>query len=158
MGEYVLNVVGVALAVGILEELLPNEYGSKVYVRLLTGLCLLLVMLAPVGSLLRALPDMFSEYEAIEEGADNEYERILSESLGEQVREQLAAAVRRDLSSRFGVNSERAEVGIMLGGGDTLSVSRLVITLRGADILKDPYEIEDYFSRLLDCECAVIVG
>ncbi len=158
MGEYVLNVVGVAFCVGILEELLPDGYGSKAYIRLLTGLCLLLVMLAPVGSLLRALPDVFSEYSAIEEDVDDQYEKILSESLGESVRTELIKAVKRDLSSRFGVNGERTDVGIMLDGEGAFTVSRLVITLRGVDILKDPYEIEDYFARLLSCECAVIVG
>ena len=158
MGEYVLNVVCVALAVGILEELLPSEYGSKAYVRLVCGLCLLLVMIAPVGNLLRSLPSVFEDSLEIEEGAENQYERILSENLGEAVRAELTEAIRRDLKARFGVNGERTEVGILLGGEGELSVSRLVITLRGADILKDPYEIEDYFSRLLGCECAVIVG
>lgn len=158
MGSYIVNVVCVAFCVGILEELLPAEYGSKAYVRLLTGLCLLLVMLAPVGKLLQALPDALDEYAVLEEEADGPYESILRESLGETVREEIAAAVKQDLSVRFGVKNERTEVGVMLTEGERLTVKRLVITLYGADIFKDPYAIEEYFARLLDCECVVIVG
>lgn len=158
MGEYILGVVGVAFCVGLLEELLPGEYGSKAYVRLLTGLCLLAVMIAPVGRFLRALPDIFADLSAFEEAEENPYEQILSESLGEAVRERLVRAVKEDLAERFGVTSERTDVGIMLDDEGTLAVSRLVITLRGSDILKNPYEIEEHFGRLLSCECVVIVG
>lgn len=158
MGGYVWNVVGVALCVGVLEELLPNEYGSKAYVRLATGLCLLLVMLAPVGHFLQSLPDLFSEYAALEETENNPYEDILEEGLRDTVREQLVAAVKQDLSTQFGADGERAEVGVVFDSENGLAVSRLVITLRGVDIFKNPYEIEEYFSRLLSCECAVIVG
>lgn len=158
MGEYILSVVGVAFCVGILEELLPNEYGSKAYVRLLTGLCLLAVMLAPVGRLLHALPDLFWEISDLETKEGERYEEILSESMGEAVRDVLAEAVRSDLSKKFNVKNERTGVGVMLDGGEKLSVSRLVITLYGSDILKNPHEIEAYFEKLLDCECVVIVG
>jgi fructose-1-phosphate kinase PfkB-like protein len=37
-------------------------------------------------------------------------------------------------------------------------VDRVIITLKGGDILKNPYEIEDYFGELLECECRVIAG
>ncbi|MBE6662382.1 MAG: hypothetical protein E7606_03760 [Ruminococcaceae bacterium] len=158
MGSYILNVVCVAFCVGLLEEILPAEYGAKAYVRLLTGLCLLLVMLSPVGKLLEALPDALDEYAAIEEEADGSYEDILRDSLGEVVQGEIAAAVKRDLASRFGVKNERTEVGVMLTEGKELAVERLVITLYGVDIFKDPYAIEEYFARLLSCECVVIVG
>lgn len=158
MGEYILSVVGAAFCVGLLEELVPNEFGTKAYLRLLTGLCVLAVMIAPMGRLLSSVEDLFFEIVEIEECGENEYERILKESLGETVRSELAAAVKRDLAERFGVKNEGTEVGIQLGGEGGLSVTRLIITLKGGDILKNPYEIEDYFGELLECECRVIVG
>ena len=159
MGAYVMGVVGVSLCVGILEEILPSSYGSKTYVRLLTGLCLLAVMIAPVGKVLQALPDVFSELEAVDEAEDmGRYHEILKDSLSETVREQLATAVKEDLAEMFGVKADRTDVGVMLKGEETLSVARLVITLRGADIMKNPYEIEEYFEKRLSCECIVVSG
>lgn len=158
MGEYILSVVGAAFCVGLLEELLPSEFGSKAYLRLLTGLCLLAIMLAPVGRCLAGLSELFGELSLIEEEEENAYERILRENLGETVRGELCEAVKRDLRERFGVKNERTEVGVQLGEGETLSVARVVITLKGSDILKNPYEIEEYFGELLRCECRVRAG
>lgn len=156
MGEYILSVVGAAFCVGLLEELLPSEFGTKVYLRLLTGLCLLAILIAPVGKCLSGVAELFGELSFLEEEQENEYEKILRENLGEAVKEELVAAVKRDLAARFGVKNEKTEVGIQLGGEEGLSVTRLVITLRGGDILKDPYEIEEYFGGLLNCECRVL--
>ncbi len=158
MGEYVLRVVGAAFCVGLLEELLPGECGSKAYVRFLTGLCLLAVLIAPVGRFLASLPDALGELSFPEEEQENAYERILRDNLSGAVREKLSAAVKQDLAERFGVKNERTEVGIRLSEEGALAVSRLVITLKGGDILKNPYEIEQYFSELLGCECLVRVG
>ena len=156
MGEYILSVVGAAFCVGLLEELLPSEFGTKVYLRLLTGLCLLAIMLAPVGRCLAGVTELLGELSFLEEEQENEYEHILRENLGEAVKGELVAAVRRDLAARFGVKNEKTEVGVQLGGEEGISVERLVITLRGSDILKNPYEIEEYFGKLLDCECRVL--
>ncbi len=158
MGEYVLSVVGAAFCVGLLEELLPSELGSKVYLRLLTGLCLLAIMIAPVGRFLEGMYDLFGELSFVEEEQENEYERILRENIGETVKEQLCEAVKRDLKEKFGVKNERTQVGVQLSGDGALSVARLIITLKGSDILKNPYEIEEYFENLLNCECRVMAG
>lgn len=160
MGEYMIGVAGAALCVGVLEEILPDSYGSKAYVRLLTALCLLLLILAPVGRVLRALPEAFESLsgELEEEGEAAPYEEILKQELAQTVQNEISEAVKRELATRFGVNGSKTDVGVLLSGGESFTVSRLVITLRGVDILKDPYEIEAYFSRLLSCECAVIVG
>ena len=160
MLNYILSVVGVALCVGILEELLPSSYGSKAYVRLLTGLCLLAVMIAPLGRFLGAIPDALSELENLDMGEEDggKYEEILKNSVSDTVRESLRAVVLEDLSETFGVNAQKTEVGISFADGEELRPARMVITLRGADILKNPHEIEDYFERLLSCECVVVNG
>ena len=158
MGEYIVGVVGAAFCVGLLEELLPSEWGSKIYLRLLTGLCLLAILLAPVGRCLGGLSDLFSSLSFFEEEQENEYEEILRETVGEAVREELSAAVKRELSERFGVKDDGTSIGIQFREDGALSVSRLIIGVTGSDILKDPYEIEEYFEGRLGCECQVVVG
>ena len=160
MLNYILSVVGVALCVGILEELLPSSYGSKAYVRLLTGLCLLAVLIAPVGKWLGAIPDALSELEKWDAGEEGggKYEEILKDTMSDTVRESLRAVVLEDLSGRFGVNASKTDVGISFESGEPIRIKRMVITLRGVDILKNPHEIESYFEGLLSCECSVVSG
>ncbi len=160
MLNYILSVIGVALCVGILEEILPSSYGSKAYIRLLTGLCLLAVMIAPVGKFLSAIPDALDQMAQWDEGEDGgeKYEEILQNSMSDAVRESLRTVVLEDLSETFGVNADKTDVGISFEDGEGIRVKRMVITLRGVDILKNPHEIEDYFGGLLSCECVVVSG
>ena len=160
MLNYILSVVGVALCVGILEEMLPSTYGSKAYVRLLTGLCLLAVMIAPVGKFLNAIPDALEQMAEWDEGEaeGGRYEEILKGSMSDAVRETLKGAVLEDLEKSFDVNIQKTDVGILFEDGEGIRIKRVAITLRGADILKNPHEIEDYFGRLLSCECVVVSG
>ena len=54
---------------------------------------------------------------------------------------------------------ENCDVGIALVSLEgVLSVERIVITLTGTDIFKNPHTIEEYFSELLDCECLAVIG
>lgn len=158
MGSYLVGVIGVALCVGILEEILPGGSGNRAYLRLLTGLCILAVMVAPLGALLGSLPGLLEDISISEAEGEGEYDKILQGTVQEVVREQLREAILGSLSSEFSVDCNNAEVGILFGNGEDMSLSRVVITLRGKDILKDPYEIEEYFGTLLGCECRVLAG
>lgn len=159
MRGYILNIIGVALCVGLLEELLPGQSNAKQFIRFATGLCLLAVMIAPLGGWIATLPDCFSA--VMEEAADeseDKYTDILSGELRDTVRQNLVSALKEDLGTRFSVDCEKSDVGILFAEGDTIRVERVIVTLRGKDILKNPHEIEAYFSGLLGCECRVICG
>ncbi len=159
MNGYLSSVIGVALCVGLLEELLPGESQSRAYIRLLTALCILAVMIAPLGRFLSSLPSLFEELELREEVVVGDpYGEIVKGTVEEAVREGLVAAVKQELAARFSVNSERAEVGILFHEGGEAIPSRIIITLYGKDIFKDPYKIEEYFGDMIGCECLVVIG
>ncbi len=160
MGQYVYGIIGAAAVIGVMESILPKGGKTKQYMKLITALCLLCLVIKPVGSFLDALPDLLAEgFEELSEGtaARDEYEAILAGEIEEAVRDQLCGAITGELSTRFSVSN--CEVGVALSREDgALTVRRVVITLMGKDIFKNPYEIEEYFGALLDCECIVAVG
>ena len=88
---------------------------------------------------------------------ETEYERILDGEIADTVRDTLRDALKSELVTRFGVKNCEVGLSLVRVQGE-LRVSRAVITLMGADIFKDPYVIENYFSDLLGCQCVVVVG
>ena len=156
-----MGIIGAAAVIGIMEGILPQNGKTKQYMRLITGLCLLCLVIKPLGSVLEALPTLFAQatedLAESENAARAEYERILDGEIADTVRDTLRDALKSELVTRFGVKN--CEVGLSLARVQgELRVSRAVITLMGADIFKDPYVIENYFSDLLECQCIVVVG
>lgn len=161
MGEYVFGIIGAAAVIGIMENLVPQNGKTKNYMRLVTALCLLCLVIKPLSAVAQTLPALFSD--AVEELAEeedvtrSEYEAILEGEIADTVRAELRGAITEALEMRFGVTD--CEVGVSLVRTDgELRAERAVITLMGKDIFKDPYAIEDYFGGLLGCECVVVVG
>lgn len=161
MGQYMMNVVGAAILAGLADQLLPEKGKARAYVRFLGGLCLLLVMVAPLGKVLSSLPSLFeSGMTALEEASveAGEYDKILEGTVKEAVRMELAKALSQKLEKDFGVNADAVEIGISFEEGDPLRLKRVLITLTGKDIFRNPYNIEEALSSLLGCECVVVIG
>ena len=161
MGEYVLGIIGAAAVIGIMENIVPQNGKTKSYMRLITALCLLCLVVKPLGSMLDSLPALVADAtEQIAEGSEaarDEYEKILEGEITDTVREQLSAAIESELETEFKV--QNCEVGVALVRVDgELRIQRAVITLMGRDIFKDPYAIEEHFGELLGCECVVVIG
>ena len=161
MGEYILGIIGAAAVIGIMESILPQNGKTKQYMRLITGLCLLCLVIKPLGTVLDALPTLFSEatenLAETENAARTEYEQILDGEITDTVRDTLRDAIMSELSTRFGVKNCEVGLSLICVEGE-LRVERAVITLMRTDIFKDPYAIENYFSDLLECQCVVVVG
>ena len=161
MEGYILGLVGAAAVMGIVESLVPQNGKTKHYVRLITALCMICLIVKPMTEMAEVLPDFFAE--AIEGVADNEdiarseYEAILEGEIVDTVRKELATAIQNELATRFNVT--HCEVGVSLVGiNGELRAEQVVVTLMGKDIFKDPYAIENYLSHLLSCNCIVVVG
>lgn len=160
MGQYVYGIIGAAAVIGVMESILPKSGRTRQYMRLITALCLLCLIVKPIGTFLDTLPSLLSdEMEGIAEGGGSRdgYESILDGQIEAVVRDELCAAVKEELSEHFSVGN--CEVGATLVSTDgTPTLCRVVITLFGKDVFKNPYAIEEYFSDLLGCECIVTVG
>ncbi len=159
MREYVMRVAGAAVLLGLLEQLLPPNASIRARVRLLSSLCLLLVMLLPAAGGVASLPALFESGAWESEQADEAaYEKILEGTVRETVQSELSAAILKMLAREHGVNAETATVGVSFYDGTPLRVKRVLVTVRGADIFRDPYEMEEAVTALLGCECVVAIG
>ncbi len=158
MKAYILRVIGMSLVIGLSEQLVPSGK-SRGYVRLVGALCLLCLLAAPVGQVLRELPSLLeSGVEKLEESDEKtaEYEKILEGSMKETVRAELDQWLRQTLSERFGVNAETVCFGISFEDSEPIRVKKVLVTLSGRDVFRDPYAIEKAVSAYLGCECVVV--
>ena len=162
MHQYIMGLVGAAAIIGIMENLLPSGAKTAPYIKLIAGLCLLCLAIRPISSALDSLPRLITgRVEELAEGGESaargEYESILNGQLEDVVREQLCAAIKQHLTEKFRVTS--CEVGAELRStAQGIEPVRIMITLMGKDIFKDPHAIEAYISDLLECECIVVIG
>lgn len=160
MRQYMMNVIGVAILAGLADQLISEKGRLREHVRLLLGLCLILVMLAPLGSALSSLPTQLENGMAALEDASGggEYDKILEGTLKEAVRQELVAALTEELEQEFGVNADTVRIGISFEEGEPLRLKKVLVTLTGRDIFRNPYTMEETLASLLGCECVVVIG
>ena len=160
MGRYVMGIIGASAVIGIMDAMVPQNGKTKSYMRLIMALCLLCLVVRPLGNAMASIPAIFGSMIEVQENEDavqQEYEDILEGNIQETVRQQLCEVVKSQLKTRFSV--ENCEVGVsFFRENGELRVARVIITLMGKDIFKNPYVIEDYLVDLLNCECDVVVG
>lgn len=159
MGEYIKGIVVSAAVFGLVGRLIPwGKTGRDV--KLLASLCMLCLMIRPVGEAISAVPELLSQMSEIAEAGDasrGQYQKILEGEIQKNVQQQLRDAVAEELKARFGVSN--CEVGVsLIKEAEALKVERLVVTLMGKDIFKNPHEIEAYFEDLFACPCIVVVA
>lgn len=161
MGEYILSIIGVAVLVGVLDILTPENAGLRKYSRLVSGLVVAVMLLSPLGSFVSYLSgSLWGEIEDIvtKDEESERYEEILFEGLENASQRSVEDGALSLLCENFNIKEENASVHARLyREGDDLRVEKLTVVLRGAAIFANTYEIEEYFSSLLSCECVTII-
>ncbi len=163
-----------AVAAAVVELLVPHGDGGRVaaYVRLIGGLFLLVVLLAPLGEGVELLQEAADGELAerlpealLPEGEPTDYEAILRDTLCTAGAAEVEAWVRERLSADFDIPSENATVAALTetvenaGGTSVAPVLREVrIALHGSSALSDPHPIEEAIGEALGCSCYVTVG
>lgn len=160
MREYLLSVVAAAIAVGAVTALVPEGEGGGLrrHVSFVGALCVLAILISPVGELMSFLSDLsFHGFGVAGDSTKSEYEEIHAEYLQYASAENLSDSVAEVLCDRFGIPSEQCRVRVRVGSRDGRAVAEQVtVILSGGALLRDPYEIEGFISDLLGCECVVV--
>lgn len=165
MKAYVITVIWAAVA-GTLVELIgaDEEGGGAKLLRLLTGLMVLSVVIAPLGSLLQIGPDalldrLWGAYEDARTASWESWEQYARQTVdfirtaGES---EASAAVAQLVAQRFEVPTEDCRTAVELTEHDgEFSPSSVRVILSGRAVLADPYAIEAYLAELLACPVAV---
>lgn len=159
MKAYFLAVILTAIFGGICEEVLPESSSVRPHMKLVTGLCVLAVIVLPAKDALISVGDFFGRIDLDEilenEQKEEEYEEILDGALSRYSAEEIGRCLGELLEAEYGLADGTCHASVVLGADGT--VSRALVTLSGTSILTDPYKIEAFVNALLACPCDVAV-
>lgn len=164
------------LGTAVLEYLLPSDRtGGKMAAafRAVVGLCMLLAMLKPLTrglSLLRAmsagetdgLRERMEQEELLPQEDTSRGEEKLADRLAEAGASQVEEWVYATLENNFGISARHAtvtaHVSVDLIGGEQARLEQVYICLSGSAALRNPHDIESWFSDALGCPVTLSVA
>ena len=158
MKTYILSLISVAIISGIIEILTPSGVsdGIKKHVRLLLAICVLCVVVNPVGAFLEELSSVgYGIFD--KEGNDSEkedYLGVFEENLAHHSAHAISLGVEKMICKKFSLEGEDIEVYVTLSGED--SVDKAAVILSGLAVTQDPREIKGYVSSLIGAEVEII--
>ena len=150
MRGYIVGIVSAALAIGVAECLIPDGAKTKIYLKLLFSLVLLLVVVKPLGNFISEAPDFIDRLLYPNESEEEHYLEIAEGEMLEVYREKLYEG----LVEKF--NLTDFSLGIKMG--EDRLIETVTVTLMGKDIFKNPILIENYVKEGTGADCIVIVG
>ena len=168
MTSYILTLLSASLAAGVIELLAPKGDGGRIasYVRMVSGLFLLIALLAPLKAGLEILQSVaagdlagFIE-EHIPTPEPEDYQNVFSSTLTSIGRQETEAWVTDSLETVFGIPPQNCAVeAVMESDGETMTLREIRIGLSGKHALENPHPLEAYYSERFQCPCYVtIVG
>ena len=163
MKSYLLTIITVSICIGIYNVISPQFRGFEKYSKMIGMLIVLCIIISPVKDFLNFFDD--EGLEDIKDGIVNrgddeesEYDKIFNDYLASYSIEEVKDAIEEGLLEKFQIPNDECEVSISTEYIDgKLTVSYVQILLSGKSIFKNPYTIEDYFSKLLGCTCSVLI-
>lgn len=158
MKSYIMSLITVALVAAVIEIFSPKRVEK--HMKLIVTLCVVCVMIQPFASVVSALYGLSSSdlpFYAGEESRE-EYESIMRNTVLSAGRENLEQGIRKILYEKFEIPYNECRVSANVEYADEkMTVKRVTLVLNGSSIWRDPYEIEEYISELLGCECVTAI-
>lgn len=162
MKEYLLGLFVLAVCCSVV-ELLGTKGALAGHIKLMSGLCALCVMIAPISNLVSEglhLPELFDNWtqeflDSLENG-EQEYEERWQEE-GERLDIDLAQqTVAGMLCQRFSFQIEDCRVEITPDASKT-GIQELRVALSGKAIWANTHEIREYVNQTLGCPSTVYI-
>ena len=154
MGEYITVIVGVSICASLLLLLSPFE-GIKSHQKLLSGLCIVCVMTAPLSDAIEHIKSL--DLESILPSDESQREEIYDSYFEDYTESTVKGVVSTQLKETFGVEAEDLRISFS-GEGDEKRISGVYILLPRSAIFKDTAKIEVYFEGLLKCDAVVAIA
>ena len=180
MKNYLISLVIVALCTGITEFMIPERIanGIKSNIKLIGSLCTICILIAPILPIInkygrienyieKSLDFIKSEYNSKLSELGNNFDicdenEIYKDALLFTARESVEKYIVKQLNDKFDIKTENCKIRIEFSEDmdGYAYVSKITIILKGADVWKNPYEIEKYFEDKLSfensrCKCTV---
>ena len=164
MNGYVMALVMTGIAAAVAELLSPSERLAG-HIRLVAGLCVLLALLAPIGSVAEYVHGVseggLDVGEILPELEYEDYGESFAEELVRITAKETEAWVSDALENRFGVPPSAREIYVraeMTGDGQAPTLARVDIVLHTSAILQNPHDIQAFVESNLKCPCTVAIG
>ena len=163
MKSYLITIITVSICVGIYNIIAPEFNGIEKYSKMIGMLVVLCVIISPIKNLmntfdeewLQNIKDSIVDSDYTEKG---EYDEIFRDYLSSFSLEELKKEIEDILLEKFEISNDECEITITTESKNgKLSISQIQILLSGKSIFKNPYTIEEYFEKLLNCTCQVLI-
>jgi hypothetical protein len=158
MKTYILALLSVAIISGVIEILTPSGVsdGIKKHVRLLLSICVLCVVVYPVGSFIEELSsgdyDIFDE--ELYESDREDYLAVFEENLALHSADAISSGLERMICKKFSLSGEDIEIYVRFSGEDR--VDKVALVLSGSGVMQDPRKLESYVGSLTGAEVEII--
>ena len=157
MKNYLISLMAVA-AVATLAGLIAPDGGKKTGLRLVTGICVLLVAITPIIQGLRALTDPDLSFLSLPgEERQEEYESLFEDGIREAGGAYLAQRLCEALAARYSCPVSDFSVRFSFSENGE-SVTSVLVLLRGRAVFLDTYDLEKYVEKLFSCPVTTAVG
>lgn len=161
MKTYFLSLIGASLCVALISILAPNGTLGK-YVRLLTSLFLICVIISPLDGAIDGMRELINgtltfpdSNQQIEEEAREEWQSMLDSSS----KTYFLQSLRQLLEAEFSISPGEIDCSALWEEKNgAVKPRRIHILLSGSAIWKDPKAIEHFIGDLLGCECIIAVA
>ena len=162
MKEYIFILIGVSIICGIVQTLAPDSSGDgiKKHVKLVSSLCILCLILAPISTIISGLSEnglKLGEWWGEGEVSEERYAEVYKESMEQYTAEELGEKCKNMVADRFEIDRDIFDVNVfVVCENERLTVDRAVLSLHKTTDQNDPRLILEYISSLLECECEII--
>ena len=155
---YMLSIFATALLITLVDILAPSGSGGGLskYLKLVTSLVFVCILIAPTVSLAQHLKDFADgNWELETEGdVEDHYSAELQDALDNASKDYFEGMLKQTLCKEFDIAEDDLRVRVEWDGkGQELRPQKVTVILSGKAIWKNPAKIEGYVSSLLGCDC-----
>lgn len=154
MREIGLTLIGVSLLAGILSILTPKAH--KKYVRLLTGMCLLAVLVVPLRTLADEGLSLWQDGGGSEDWMSN-YDEIYNQALMRADADCLEEWLSNMIYNKISMDRSQFSVTVSLKQNDNQWVmEKTTVLLSHSAVATDPYPIIDLIESATHAPCVIV--
>lgn len=155
MKEYVIGLTSLAFLASVVAALTPSQAKTTRQLKFLCSLVMICALIAPMLGFIESVSELGFDF--VGETDSKTDEQLFVDSLSKLSAHELESSLAELISKSFDIDPANVSVRVeYVTDGEAMKVTRAVVHLTGAAILKNPYEIEDFVFNRFGLECDVI--
>ena len=164
MRTYIYSIVCMAAVGGIVLIVSPDgiRSGIKKHMRLICSLCMLCVMISPIGEILNGINDIGNKINDSDEDEQLHgiYESIYESKSDEGYNESIGKSVKAELNKKMSVPEKECRVSVEFSDTDQdgfREPRKITVILSGSSVFMNPRQVERFVAEKFGCECVCAI-